>query len=152
VIPALVRVIRYKIFVNGTDWETRPETAYHDEGHIVPAAAVGLDLRPAGILVSEVRNVAAGIACYWEKGGVEPVLRALRAGQTAQQKEFPKSAIAAGVNQAKPTDSITFKENALVLGTVPLSNGQASFPEVFSKPEYYKCRITRRSSLITSWS
>ena len=47
------------------------------------------------------------------------------------------SAIAAGVNQAKPTGSITFKEGALVLGTVLLSNGQASFTEAFSKPSNY---------------
>jgi hypothetical protein len=39
------------------------ETAYHEAGHIVTAAAVGLDLRPAGILIFEVKNVAAGIAC-----------------------------------------------------------------------------------------
>jgi hypothetical protein len=67
------------------------ETAYHEAGHIVAAAAVGLDLRPAGILMFEVRNVAAGIACYWEDGEVEPVLQALHAGQLAQRRQFPNS-------------------------------------------------------------
>lgn len=73
------------------------ETAYHEAGHIVIAAAVGLDLRPAGILMFEVRNLAAGIACYWEDGEVEPVLQALRAGQMAQIRQFPTSEIRGGM-------------------------------------------------------
>jgi hypothetical protein len=77
------------------------ETAYHEAGHIVTAAAVGLDLRPAGILMFEVRNVAAGMACYWEDGEVEPVLQALRAGQMAQLKQFPNSEIRGGVPDAQ---------------------------------------------------
>ena len=78
------------------------ETAYHEAGHIVTAAAVGLDLRPAGILMFEVRNVAAGIACYWEEDGeVEPVLQALRAGQMAQLRQFPNSEIRGGVPDAQ---------------------------------------------------
>jgi len=77
------------------------ETAYHEAGHIVIAAAVGLDLRPAGILLFEVKNVAAGMACYWEDGEVEPVLQALRAGQMAQQKQFPNSETRGGVPDAQ---------------------------------------------------
>jgi hypothetical protein len=77
------------------------ETAYHEAGHSVTAAAVGLDLRPAGILMFEVRNVAAGIACYWEDGEVEPVLQALRAGQMAQQRQFPNSETRGGVPDAQ---------------------------------------------------
>jgi hypothetical protein len=77
------------------------ETAYHEAGHIVTAAAVGLDLRPAGILIFEVKNVAAGIACYWEDGEVEPVLQALRAGQMAQRKQFPNSETRGGVPDAQ---------------------------------------------------
>lgn len=77
------------------------ETAYHEAGHIVIAAAVGLDLRPAGILMFEVSNVAGGVACYWEDGEVEAVLQALRAGQMAQIRQFPNSEIRGGVPDAQ---------------------------------------------------
>jgi hypothetical protein len=71
---------------------TLEESAYHESGHIVIAGAVGLDLRPKGIVIYEVQNVTDGLACYWEDvGETETVLLALRAGQLAQMKQFPRS-------------------------------------------------------------
>ncbi|MFZ0798220.1 MAG: hypothetical protein WCA13_21395 [Terriglobales bacterium] len=75
---------------------TPEESAYHEAGHIVIAAVVGLDLRPAGIILFETDSVAGGIACYWEDSELEPVLKALRAGQQAQLKQFPGSEIRGG--------------------------------------------------------
>jgi hypothetical protein len=49
----------------------------------------------------EVRNVAGGIACYWEDGEVEPVLQALRAGQMAQRRKLPNSETREGVPDAQ---------------------------------------------------
>src|SRR5438128_6753861 len=38
--------------------------AYHEAGHIVVAAALGLSLRPEGIMVGQD---AKGLACYWKE-------------------------------------------------------------------------------------
>jgi hypothetical protein len=71
---------------------TLEESAFHEAGHIVAASAVGMDLRPRGIVIWEVQNVTDGLACYWEDAAeVESVLLALRAGQMAQLKQFPMS-------------------------------------------------------------
>jgi hypothetical protein len=45
---------------------TLEETSYHEAGHIVIAGAVGLDLKPKGVVVYEVEHVADGWAFYWE--------------------------------------------------------------------------------------
>ena len=69
---------------------TMEETAYHEAGHIVIAGAVGLDLRPKGIVIYEVEDVADGWAFYWEDNQQwTDILTALRAGQLAQLKQFP---------------------------------------------------------------
>jgi hypothetical protein len=71
---------------------TLEESAYHEAGHVVVASALGLDLRPRGIVIYEVQNVTDGLACYWEDTAeTEEVLQALRAGQMAQMRRFPKS-------------------------------------------------------------
>ena len=69
------------------------ETAYHEAGHIVVAAATGLPLRPAGITVYEVvNNVTDGFAVYAEdEPQREMVLMALLAGVRAQLRQFPNS-------------------------------------------------------------
>jgi len=73
------------------------ETAYHEAGHIVIAAAVGLDLRPKGIVIYEVEDVADGWAFYWEdQPKWKEILLALRAGQVAQLKRFPGSEFRGG--------------------------------------------------------
>jgi hypothetical protein len=75
---------------------TPEESAYHEAGHIVIAGVLGLDLREAGIILFETETLAGGIACYWEDAEAEPVLKALRAGQQAQLKQFPTSEIRGG--------------------------------------------------------
>jgi len=76
---------------------TLEETAYHEAGHIVIAGAVGLDLKPKGIVIYEVEAVADGWASYWEdKPEWEKLLLALRAGQVAQLKRFPDSEFRGG--------------------------------------------------------
>ena len=72
---------------------TLEETAYHEAGHVVIAGAVGLDLKPLGIVIWEVaEDVTDGIASYWEDTAEwEKVLLALCAGQMAQLKQFPCS-------------------------------------------------------------
>jgi len=80
---------------------TPEESAYHEAGHIVIASVVGLDLRPAGIILFETGTVAGGIACYWEDAEMEPVLKALRAGQQAQLKQFSSSEIRGGQGDVK---------------------------------------------------
>lgn len=76
---------------------TLDETAYHEAGHIVIAAVGGLDLKPKGIVIYEVRDKADGWAFYWEDKPLwESILRATRAGQIAQLKQFPKSEFRGG--------------------------------------------------------
>jgi hypothetical protein len=76
---------------------TLEETAYHEAGHIVIAGAVALDLKPKGIVIYEVEDVADGWAFYWEdKPEWEKILLALRAGQVAQLKQFPDSEFRGG--------------------------------------------------------
>lgn len=71
---------------------TLEETAYHEAGHIVIAAAVGLDLKVKGIVIYEVESVADGWVFYWEdKPDWENILLALRGGQLAQLRKFPDS-------------------------------------------------------------
>ena len=72
---------------------TLEETAYHEAGHVVIAGAVGLDLKPLGIVIREVaEDVTDGIASYWEDTAEwEKVLLALCAGEMAQLKQFPCS-------------------------------------------------------------
>jgi len=46
---------------------TFEESAYHEAGHVVAAAALGLALRSKGITILEAANGAtAGEASYWE--------------------------------------------------------------------------------------
>jgi hypothetical protein len=76
---------------------TLEETAYHEAGHVVVAGAVGLDLMPKGIVIYEVGDLTDGWAFYWEdKPEWEGILRALRAGQMAQLRRFPKSEFRGG--------------------------------------------------------
>ena len=72
---------------------TLEETAYHEAGHVVIAGAVGLDLKPLGIVIWEAaEDVTDGIASYWEDTAEwEKVLLALCAGEMAQLKQFPCS-------------------------------------------------------------
>jgi ATP-dependent Zn protease len=68
------------------------ETAYHEAGHIIIAAAVGLDLQHKGIIVYEVENVGEGWAFYWEDNQQwKDIFTGLRAGHLAQLKRFPGS-------------------------------------------------------------
>lgn len=62
------------------------ETAYHEAGHIVVAAVLGLDLKPRGITVYQVPpNVSDGLACYWDHpSDWDKNLQAALAGQFAQ--------------------------------------------------------------------
>ena len=81
---------------------TMEETAYHEAGHIVIAGAVGLDLRPKGIVIYEVEDVADGWAFYWEDNQQwTDILTALRAGQLAQLKQFPDSEFRGGQQDVK---------------------------------------------------
>jgi hypothetical protein len=77
---------------------TLEENAYHEAGHIVIAASVCLDLKPKGIVIYEVtREVAEGWAFYWEdRPEWESILMAVRAGQVAQLRQFPKSEFRGG--------------------------------------------------------
>ena len=51
--------------VSGENLEVQIETAgYHEAGHVVVAAALGLRLRPEGIMVGQD---AKGLACYWKE-------------------------------------------------------------------------------------
>jgi len=86
---------------------TLEETAYHEAGHIVVAARLGLDLRPKGITIwKAAKDVMDGLAGYrddeadWDKN-----LQAGRAGQIAQWRRFPKS----DTTGAKPDNNYFFK-------------------------------------------
>jgi ATP-dependent Zn protease len=71
------------------------ETAYHEAGHIVVAAVLGLDLRPKGITIWEVEpDVMDGLARYWEsETDWEGNLQSIRAGGLAQWRKFPQAYI-----------------------------------------------------------
>jgi hypothetical protein len=77
---------------------TLEETAYHEAGHIVVAAVLGLDLRPKGITIWEAANdVMDGLAGYWDdETDWEKNLQAVRSGQIAQWRKFPKSDLVSG--------------------------------------------------------
>jgi len=50
--------------IEGESVEVQITTAaYHEAGHIVVAAALGLPLRPEGIMIGEDGK---GFACYWK--------------------------------------------------------------------------------------
>lgn len=72
---------------------TLEETAYHEAGHIVVAARLGLGLRPKGITIWEAaKDVMDGLAGYWDDGADwDKNLQAVRAGQIAQWRKFPQS-------------------------------------------------------------
>jgi hypothetical protein len=72
---------------------TLEETAYHEAGHIVVAARLGLDLRPKGITIWEAApDVMDGLAGYWDDGADwDKNLQSVRAGQIAQWGKFPHS-------------------------------------------------------------
>jgi hypothetical protein len=62
--------------------------AHHEAGHIVVAAAMGLPLRPDGIVID---SVAQGLACYWKEPGEndacrESVIAATFAGFNAEEE------------------------------------------------------------------
>ena len=86
---------------------TLEETAYHEAGHIVVAVALGLDLRPKGITIWQVtNNVMDGLAGYWDDDtGWEKNLQAVRAGQIAQWRKFPRS----DTTGSKPDNDYFFK-------------------------------------------
>ena len=85
---------------------TLDETAYHEAGHVVVAAAVELDLRPKGITIWEAApNVMDGLAGYWDHEiDWEKNLQAVRAGQIAQWRKFPR----ADTTGAKPDNDYFF--------------------------------------------
>jgi len=86
---------------------TLEETAYHEAGHIVVAARLGLDLRPKGITIWEAgKDVMDGLAGYWDDDADwDKNLQAVRAGQIAQWRRFPKS----DTTGAKPDNDYFFK-------------------------------------------
>ncbi len=86
---------------------TLEETAYHEAGHIVVAAVLGLDLRSKGITIWEAaEDVMDGLAGYWDdETDWEKNLQAVRAGQIAQWRKFPKSDTTGG----KPDNDYFFK-------------------------------------------
>jgi len=86
---------------------TLEETAFHEAGHIVVATALGLDLRPKGITIWEAsKDVMDGLAGYWDdETDWEKNLQAVRAGQIAQWRTFPKS----DTTGAKPDNDYFFK-------------------------------------------
>ena len=71
------------------------ETAYHEAGHILVAAVLGLDLRPKGITIWEAaQDVMDGLARYWEsETDWEKNLQSIRAGGLAQWRQFPQAYI-----------------------------------------------------------
>ena len=71
------------------------ETAYHEAGHIVVAARLGLELRLKGITIWEAApNVMDGLARYWEsETDWDKNLQSIRAGGVAQWREFPEADI-----------------------------------------------------------
>ena len=86
---------------------TLEETAYHEAGHIVVAARLGLDLRPKDITIWEAaKDVMDGLAGYWDnEADWDKNLQAVRAGQIAQWRRFPKS----DTTGAKPDNDYFFK-------------------------------------------
>lgn len=86
---------------------TLEETAYHEAGHIVVAARLGLDLRPKGITIWEAgKDVMDGLAGYLDDDADRDMnLQAVRAGQIAQWRRFPKS----DTTGAKPDNDYFFK-------------------------------------------
>jgi hypothetical protein len=83
------------------------ETAYHEAGHIVVAARLGLDLRPNGITIWEAApDVMDGLAGYWDhETDWDKNLQAARAGQIAQWRQFEKS----DTSGSKPDNDYFFK-------------------------------------------
>ena len=86
------------------------ETAYHEAGHVVVAAALGLELRIRGITIYEVSSdVMDGLACYWDdETDWEKNLQALLGGQIAQWRKFPETNL---VDGSRP-DRENFTEKA----------------------------------------
>jgi hypothetical protein len=86
---------------------TLEETAYHEAGHIVVAARLGLDLRPKGITIwKAAKDVMDGLAGYWDdEADWDKNLQAVRAGQIAQWRRFPKS----DTSGSKPDNDYFFK-------------------------------------------
>jgi hypothetical protein len=86
---------------------TLEETAYHEAGHIVVAARLGLDLRPRGIMAWEAaKDVMDGLACYWDdEADWDKNLQAVLAGQIAQWRKYPKS----DTSGSKPDNDYFFK-------------------------------------------
>lgn len=82
---------------------TLEENAYHETGHIVIAAVSGLDLKTKGIVIYEVsKEVTDGWAFYWEDKPLwDSILLAIRAGQVAQLRQFPKSEFRGGQQDVK---------------------------------------------------
>jgi hypothetical protein len=74
---------------------TLEETAYHEAGHIVVAARLGLDLRPKGITIWEAaKDVMDGLAGYWDdETDWDKNLQSIRAGGVAQWRQFPQADI-----------------------------------------------------------
>ena len=71
------------------------------------AARLGLDLRPKGITIWEAaKDVMDGLAGYWDdEADWDKNLQAVRAGQIAQWRRFPKS----DTTGAKPDNDYFFK-------------------------------------------
>jgi hypothetical protein len=75
--------------ISGENLEVQIETAaYHEAGHVVVATALGLRLRPEGIMVGQD---AKGLACYWKEpdgtdASVEANILASFAGFSAEKR------------------------------------------------------------------
>jgi hypothetical protein len=78
--------MEYEVLIGNTF----EETAYHEAGHIVVATALGLDLKPRGIVIWAAADVDVtdGLACYCNDTPDMPTARKVligtRAGQLAQ--------------------------------------------------------------------
>jgi hypothetical protein len=86
---------------------TLEETAYHEAGHIVVAARLGLDLRPKGITIWEAaKDVMDGLAGYWDhEADWDKNLQSVLAGQIAQWRKFERS----DTSGSKPDNDYFFR-------------------------------------------
>jgi hypothetical protein len=101
-----------------------PETAYHEAGHIVVAAVLGLDLRPKGITIWEAaQDVMDGLARYWESEmDWEKNFQSIRAGGLAQWRQFPQAYIGGQKPDIENFNKIVAEHFA---GTLPVDMWQS---------------------------
>lgn len=103
---------------------TLEETAYHEAGHIVVAAMLGLDLRPKGITIWEAaQDVMDGLARYWEsETDWEKNLQSIRAWGLAQWRQFPQADIRGQKPDIENFNKIVAEHFA---GTLPVNMWQS---------------------------